>query len=81
MAYINYIKYEDASPELKALYEEHGAPEKTPANIARIAGYSPAVMEAHSYFYRSIMFGRSPLSRAQREMIGVVISAINNCHY
>ncbi|MDH4157734.1 MAG: carboxymuconolactone decarboxylase family protein [candidate division Zixibacteria bacterium] len=81
MAYINYIEYEDASPELRVLYEELGAPEKTPANIIRIAGYNPTVMEAHSYFYRSIMFGRSPLSRAQREMIGVVVSAVNNCHY
>jgi alkylhydroperoxidase family enzyme len=31
--------------------------------------------------YGSIMFGPSPLSRAQREMIAVVTSTVNDCHY
>jgi AhpD family alkylhydroperoxidase len=29
----------------------------------------------------TLMRGRSALSRTQREMIGVVVSSINNCHY
>jgi alkylhydroperoxidase family enzyme len=31
--------------------------------------------------YSSIMFGPSPLTRAQREMIAVVTSTVNQCHY
>jgi uncharacterized peroxidase-related enzyme len=31
--------------------------------------------------YLDIMFGRSPLSRAQREMIAVVVSVANGCQY
>jgi len=27
------------------------------------------------------MYSRGPLSRIQREMIGVVVSAANECHY
>jgi alkylhydroperoxidase family enzyme len=66
---------------LQALYIKYGGPEKTPANIVRIAGYNPKAMEHHISFYRSIMFNKSPLSRVQREMIAVVVSSINKCHY
>jgi alkylhydroperoxidase family enzyme len=31
--------------------------------------------------YQSIMYGPSPLTRAQREMMAVVTSQINDCHY
>ena len=31
--------------------------------------------------YREIMFGPSELSRAERELVAVVVSAANNCHY
>lgn len=81
MAYIDYISYEDAPPELKKLYERYGGENKVPANIVRIAGYNPKLMEAHMRFYRALMFGESPLSRHRREMIAVVVSALNKCHY
>ena len=81
MAFIDYIPYDDASPELQELYRKYGGADNTPANIIRIAGHNPKVMAAHMRFYRVIMFGSSPLSRQQREMIGVVVSVINKCYY
>ncbi|NOY88623.1 MAG: peroxidase [FCB group bacterium] len=81
MALIKYILYNQALPELKKLYDKYGGSNKTPANIVRIAGFNPKAMEAHMAFYRAIMFGRSSLSRNQREMIAVVVSALNHCHY
>jgi len=81
MAFIDYISYEDASPKLKELYERFGGKDNKPANIVRIAGLNPDAMEAHLSSYRAIMFGKSPLSRDQREMIAVVVSSINKCHY
>ena len=81
MSFIKYIPYDEASEELKALYEKYGGKDKMPANIVRIAGFNPKAMAAHLDFYRAIMFGKSPLSRDQREMIAVVVSAINGCHY
>ena len=38
-------------------------------------------MEAHLDLYLRIMFGRGILSRAQREMIAIVVSATNKCEY
>ncbi len=40
-----------------------------------------AALDAHLHLYRTIMFGPSPLTRAEREAIAVVVSAANDCHY
>ncbi|RKZ12939.1 hypothetical protein DRQ32_02620 [bacterium] len=50
-------------------------------NILRIHWINPPVLEQHYGFYRKLMYGKSPLTRAQREMIAVVVSAANECHY
>ncbi|RME19666.1 MAG: peroxidase [Candidatus Zixiibacteriota bacterium] len=81
MAFIEYISYDDASDELKKLYEQYGGADRTPANIVRIACHNPKAMEGHVNFYRAIQHSKSPLSRQQREMIAVVVSGINHCHY
>lgn len=38
-------------------------------------------LEAHVALYRVVMFGRSGLSRTEREAIAVAVSATNDCHY
>lgn len=38
-------------------------------------------LRAHLGLYRTIMFGPSGLSRAEREAIAVCVSAANDCHY
>ena len=81
MAYIDYITFADASPDLQELYTKHGGGSKTPANIVRVSGVNPPVLKAHYDLYRAIMYGPSPLSRHQREMIAVLVSALNHCHY
>ncbi len=81
MAFIKYIKYEDASDKLKKLYEQFGGPSKTPANVVRIAGPNPDAMDAHLQFYRAVMSTNSAITRDQQEMIAVVVSSINQCHY
>jgi hypothetical protein len=50
-------------------------------NILRIHGVHSHVMRLHFDLYLEIMHRPSPLSRAQREMIGTMVSAINGCHY
>ena len=39
------------------------------------------VLRGHLALYRALMFGDSPLSRAEREAVAVAVSATNNCHY
>ncbi len=50
-------------------------------NIIRIHGVHSQTMRLHYELYRELMYGRGPLSRVQREMIAVVVSAANDCHY
>lgn len=40
-----------------------------------------AALRAHLALYRTIMFGESGLTRAEREAIAVCVSAANECHY
>lgn len=50
-------------------------------HILKIHSLNPLSLTGHYEYYKWIMRGRSPLSRAQREMIAVVVSAVNRCHY
>ncbi|MEW6744481.1 MAG: carboxymuconolactone decarboxylase family protein [Planctomycetota bacterium] len=81
MAYIRVIDPHEASGPLAV---EYAAAEKRAGrvwNIVRIMGQNPAVLRASMGLYLSIMHGPSPLSRAQREMIAVVVSQVNGCRY
>lgn len=40
-----------------------------------------AALKGHLALYRAVMFGPSPLTRAEREALAVVVSAANDCHY
>jgi len=81
VAFIKYISYEEASDDLKSLYDRYGGRNKTPANIIRVSGVTPPTLEGHIQLYRGVMGRSSSLSARQREMVATVVSAINNCHY
>ncbi len=50
-------------------------------NIIRIMSPNPRTLDASMRLYSAIMKGLSPLSRVQREMIAVVVSAEVGCRY
>lgn len=51
------------------------------ANVLASHSLNEAALGAHLGLYRTIMFGESPLTRAEREAIAVLVSAANDCHY
>ena len=81
MAYITTIPPDRADGELRSTYEEIGATRGGVANILQIQSLDPPSLKAHFDLYRSTVLGRSNLSRIRREMIGVVVSALNRCRY
>lgn len=81
MAYISYIQEDEAIPELREMYGRYRDPAGYVDNILRIHGHNPPSLAAHFQLYRTLMQGRSDLSRTQREMIALVVSTINQCHY
>jgi len=42
---------------------------------------NPRVMKTSIEFYGALLFGRSPLSRMQRELLATVTSAELHCRY
>ena len=50
-------------------------------NILRIHGVHSRVMRLHFDLYLELMRTAGPLTRIQREMLAVAVSATNGCHY
>lgn len=50
-------------------------------HIMKIHSLNPQSLFDHFHLYKTLMYGKSPLKRPQREMIAVVVSAINRCKY
>src|SRR5919204_2394121 len=50
-------------------------------NVLRVFALRPAHLLAWWAYYDELMRGESGLSKAQREMIAVVVSTANRCHY
>ncbi len=50
-------------------------------NVLRVYALRPRHLELWWAFYDELMRGDSGLTKAQREMIAVVVSATNRCHY
>jgi len=81
MANIKVISYEDATGKLKDIYDGLIKKRGKLADVNTIQRLNPDTIIAHMELYMSFMFSHSPLTRAQREMIAVVVSAANGCNY
>ena len=82
IAWIDTVPEQAASGEVKRAYERSGdAKSGKVDHIMKIHSLHPASLIDHLHLYKTLMFGDSPLTRVQREMIGVVVSAINRCEY
>lgn len=81
MAWIPMIDEGDAVGELAELYDQMTEPWGGVDNILKIHSLNPASLRGHFELYRTLMRGPSDLSLIQREMIAVVVSSANRCHY
>lgn len=81
MSWIKTISEEEASDKVKAYYDAFRAPWGGVDNIVKVQGLNPHMLKAYMDFYRTLVFGRSPLTRIQREMIAIVVAKATNCDY
>ena len=81
MPYIKQIPIDQASGLLKKELEKAVKRAGRIWNIVQIMSLNGRVMKASMEMYGATMFAHSPLSRAQREMLAVVVSRANHCHY
>jgi uncharacterized peroxidase-related enzyme len=81
MAWIDIIEPDDATGDLKDLYDTIAEKRGKVANVLTAHSLNPAALKGHLDLYDAVLFGSSPLSRADREAIAVVVSAANDCEY
>ena len=81
MAWINLAPVSEATGLLRAEYDAAVARAGRVWQIVRIKSLNPPALKHSLALYSTVMMGASPLSRAQREMLAVVVSRANDCHY
>ena len=81
MPYIAEIPPEDAQGVTKTEYDKAIRRAGRVWHIVSIMSPHGEAMRDSMRLYGTLMFGESPLSRAQREMIAVVTSQVNDCFY
>ena len=81
MPYIDIIPLKRATGLLKKQYEAALGRAGRIWRIVSIMSLNPRAMKTSLDFYKTLMYGPSPLSRGQREMLAVVVSATNHCVY
>jgi alkylhydroperoxidase family enzyme len=82
MPWIRTIPPGEAEGLLKQIYDEAVERAGKVFNVVSIQSLRPDVLAAGLEIYKALMLSdRSPLTRAQREMIAVAVSRANDCHY
>jgi alkylhydroperoxidase family enzyme len=82
MAWIRIIDEDAAKRPLRELYDQMIDPDTGRVDeILTIHSLHPAGLASHFSLYRAVMSSTPSLRKAEREMIAVVVSRLNNCHY
>jgi uncharacterized peroxidase-related enzyme len=81
VAYLRLVNEDEASGLLKEEYDAAVARAGKVFNIVKAMSLRPGVLRSSMQLYRDVMFGRSGLSRVERELLAVVVSRANDCHY
>ena len=81
MAWIRTVPDGEAAGLLKKIYEEALARAGRIWNIVRVSSLRPQATRASLDLYGTVMLGHSELTRGEREMLAVVVSRVNECHY
>lgn len=81
MSWIEEIEVGEADGKLAEMYAELTKRRGKISNILKVHSLNPEAMRNHLDLYMTLMFGKSGLTRCEREAIAVVVSATNECEY
>lgn len=80
--WIEVIEPPEATGRLRRLYEQVATPEGHVDRILQVHSLRPRTLRAHLSLYRATLHARpTALSPRERELVGVVVSALNGCVY
>src|SRR5436190_11718354 len=72
---------EEVPPEVRELWAKPIEKLGFVPNVLRVYAIRPRHLQLWNEFYDELMRGESGLTKAQREMVAVVVSTANRCHY
>jgi len=82
MSWIETVPGDAATGELADLYSMVRDPHSGELDhIMQIHSLNPAGLRAHFELYRAVMRGTATLRAVDRELIALVVSLRNRCHY
>ncbi len=81
MSWIEEVDVSEAEGKLAEMYAALIKQRGKVSNILKVHSLNPEAMGNHLDLYMTLMFGKSGLSRGEREAIAVVVSANNDCEY
>ena len=82
MPWIRTVAPEEAGGLLRQIYDAAIRRAGKVYNVVRLQSLRPKVLQASTRLYLELMHSpEGALTRGQREMIAVVVSATNGCHY
>jgi len=82
MSWIKIIGYKEATGKLKRIYEKIKGPNDVIDNVMTIHSLRPHTLEGHMSLYKSVLHHSSnELPKWYLEVLGVVVSKLNNCNY
>ncbi len=81
MPWIEQVPVEQARGLLKKLFDDAVKRAGRVWNIVRIMSLNPPMLRDSIRFYAAALFGESPLTRVQRELLATVVSVELECHY
>jgi uncharacterized peroxidase-related enzyme len=81
MSWIEEIEVEEAEGKLAEMYADLIKARGKISNILKVHSLNPEALENHLDLYMTLMFGKSGLTRCEREAVAVVVSASNECEY
>ena len=81
MSWIDEVGLDDAEGSLAEIYADLVEKRGKVSNILQVHSLNPEAMGNHLDLYMTLMFGKSGLSRSEREAVAVVVSATNECAY
>jgi uncharacterized peroxidase-related enzyme len=79
MTFIRTIRETDAEGDLAELYRRLAYRDGSVDEAFKALSLNPALLAADATLYDTIMYGESPLSRAERELIALTVSRLNGC--
>ncbi len=81
MSWIKEIETGEADGKLAELYARLTQQRGKVSNILKAHSLNPEALGNHLDLYMTLMFGKSGLTRCEREAVAVVVSANNDCSY